>query len=82
MSGLAEPSILSLSPREKEVLALLGQGLTNVQISRLLFISIPTVKVHVRHMFEKLGVRSRTAAGLRAMQIGRDHADLTSETVG
>ena len=64
-------SVLSLSPREKEVLALLAQGLSNPEIGRTLFISPVTVKVHVRHIFEKLGVTSRAAAALRAAQLGR-----------
>jgi DNA-binding CsgD family transcriptional regulator len=67
-----EHSILQLSPREKEVLALVARGLTNPQIGQALFISPVTVKVHVRHIFEKLGVRSRAAAALRAAQLGRD----------
>ncbi len=70
----ATHSVLALSPREKEVLSLLGFGMTNAQIAQQLFISLATVKVHVRHIFEKLGVDSRTAAALRAVQIGRDHA--------
>ena len=69
-----QQSVLSLSPREKEVLALLGHGLTNAQIGEALFISPPTVKVHVRHIFDKLGVKSRTEAALRAVQIGRAYA--------
>ena len=67
-----ERSVMSLSPREKEVLALLAQGLSNAEIGRTLFISPDTVKVHVRHIYEKLGVRSRAAAALRATQLGRD----------
>ena len=65
-------SVLSLSPREKEVLALVAQGLSNAAIGRTLFISPVTVKVHVRHIFEKLGVRSRAEAALRAAQLNRD----------
>jgi len=65
-------SILQLSPREKEVLALLARGLTNPQIGKTLFISPVTVKVHVRHICEKLGVKSRTEAALRVAQLGRD----------
>ena len=68
-------SVVSLSPREKEVLALLAQGLSNIAIGKVLFISPVTVKVHVRHIFEKLGVRSRAEAALRAAQINRDLGD-------
>ncbi len=52
----------SLSRRETEVLDLVSQGLRNREIAQLLFISESTVKVHVRHIFEKLGVRSRAEA--------------------
>ena len=76
-AGLVAPSlaeahsILRLSPREKEVLSLVAQGLSNREIGQALFISPVTVKVHVRHIFEKLGVKSRTAAALRASQLDR-----------
>jgi DNA-binding NarL/FixJ family response regulator len=65
-------SVMSLSKREKEVLGLLAQGLSNPEIGRRLFISPVTVKVHVHHIFEKLGVKSRAEAAMRAAQIGRD----------
>lgn len=73
MNGQAPPdrSILSLSRREKEVLALLAQGQSNAQIGQTLFISPVTVKVHVRHVFDKLGVRSRAEAAMRASQLPR-----------
>jgi LuxR family transcriptional regulator, maltose regulon positive regulatory protein len=58
--------IASLSTREKEVYELVCQGLSNAQIGRQLFISQLTVKVHVQHLFDKLGVRSRTALALGA----------------
>lgn len=51
-----------LSPREREVHELIAQGLTNEEIATLLFISLSTTKVHVRHILEKLGVRSRVEA--------------------
>jgi DNA-binding CsgD family transcriptional regulator len=57
-----------LSRREIEVLTLIGQGLTNPQIGRRLFISDVTVKVHVRHIFEKLGVRTRAEAAVLAAE--------------
>jgi LuxR family maltose regulon positive regulatory protein len=55
-----------LSPREREVLELIRQGLTNKQIGELLFISPGTAKVHVRNILEKLGARSRTEAVTRS----------------
>lgn len=55
-----------LSGRERDVYELLGHGLTNLQIADLLFISESTVKVHVHHIFDKVGVRSRTALAVQA----------------
>jgi DNA-binding CsgD family transcriptional regulator len=52
----------AISPREREVLELIRQGLTNAEIAHALFISRATVKVHVGHIFEKTGTRSRAEA--------------------
>jgi DNA-binding NarL/FixJ family response regulator len=54
-----------LTPREREVLALLGQGLSNVAIARALAVTEKTVKNHLNHIFAKLGARNRTEAVLR-----------------
>ena len=51
-----------LTPRETEVHGLLAQGLTNEAIANLLYISLSTTKVHVKHIYDKLGVRSRVEA--------------------
>ena len=51
-----------LTPRESEIHDLLAQGLTNEEIARLLYISVSTTKVHVKHIYNKLGVRSRLEA--------------------
>jgi ATP/maltotriose-dependent transcriptional regulator MalT len=69
-------SILSLSPREREVFALMAQGRSNREIGTALFISPVTVKVHVRHIFDKLGVRSRAEAVLRGAQLDRPSSNL------
>jgi DNA-binding NarL/FixJ family response regulator len=58
----------SLSQREKEVLNLIAQGLTNKEIGQTLFISESTAKVHVRNIFAKLGVRTRAQAAVRAAE--------------
>ncbi|MFF4172520.1 response regulator [Streptomyces sp. NPDC001744] len=52
----------ALTKRELEVLRLVGEGLSNQQISKALFLSQATVKSHLVHVFAKLGVDSRTAA--------------------
>lgn len=51
-----------LSPREYEVLGLIAQGMRNRDIAAALYIAESTAKVHVRHVLEKLGVRSRAEA--------------------
>jgi LuxR family transcriptional regulator, maltose regulon positive regulatory protein len=67
-----------LSGRESEVLALVATGLSNAAIAQQLFISEATVKVHMRHIFEKLGVTSRTQAALHPAARRAHYA--TSET--
>lgn len=49
-----------LTRREKEIVDLVAKGYTNTQISHDLFISISTVKTHIKSVFEKLGVDNRT----------------------
>jgi LuxR family transcriptional regulator, maltose regulon positive regulatory protein len=59
-----------LTAREREVLALLAAGGTTKAVARALDVSPNTVKTHTRHLFEKLGVRSRAAAAARAEELG------------
>ncbi len=54
-----------LTPRESEVLGLIARGMKNRDIANALYISQSTAKVHVRHVFEKLGVRTRSEAVAR-----------------
>lgn len=59
-----------LSPRELEVLGCVANGLSNPDIGRTLFIGEATVKTHVMRIFDKLGVRDRTAAVTTAIARG------------
>jgi DNA-binding NarL/FixJ family response regulator len=59
-----------LSDRELEILQLVGDGLSNKEIADRLFISIQTVKTHITHIFEKLGVKDRTEAVATALRRG------------
>lgn len=62
------PGAYGLSPREIEVLRLLAQGLSNRAIADTLNISVKTAGHHVQHIYNKLGVSTRAAATLFAMQ--------------
>jgi DNA-binding NarL/FixJ family response regulator len=62
----------TLTRREREVLELLQQGMRNREVARALFIEESTVKVHVRHIMDKLGARTRAEAVAR-------YADETSK---
>ena len=57
-----DPAFASLSPREREVLALMTEGLGNAQIAERLSISEKTVRNHVSNLFDKLGVWTRAQA--------------------
>ena len=61
---------LGISARELEVLALLAAGQSNKEIASRLEVSPNTVKTHVARLFEKLAVRRRTEAILRARELG------------
>ncbi|GAY09311.1 response regulator transcription factor [Pseudonocardia sp. N23] len=69
MNRMRSPSV-ALSRREIEVLDLVGQGLSNHDISKRLYLSQATVKSHLVHIYAKLGVDSRTAAVALATEHG------------
>ena len=60
----------TLSDREREVLALLGRGLTNAEICEALVVSLPTAKTHVANVLTKLGLRDRVQAAIYAHSHG------------
>ncbi|MDG6107781.1 response regulator transcription factor [Dactylosporangium aurantiacum] len=63
------PDLSTLTPREREVLELLGQGLGNREIAGVLALAERTVKTHVSNVLAKLDVASRTQAALLARQL-------------
>ncbi len=67
---LTAPTNTELSERELEILRLLATGLSNKEIAAQVFLSINTVKVHLRNIFAKLNVQTRTEATLIAIQRG------------
>ena len=74
LSAVAHPAVVSrdeqLTPREREVLALIARGMANKRIARELGVSEKTVKAHVGHVLAKLGVTDRTQAALHAVRAG------------
>jgi DNA-binding CsgD family transcriptional regulator len=65
INPVAEATRSVLSRREEQVLDLVSEGRTNEEVAGLLFISPVTVKAHLRHIYEKLGVRNRVEAVTR-----------------
>jgi DNA-binding CsgD family transcriptional regulator len=63
----ALPALGTLTPREHEVIRLVAHGKTNAEIARTLWISPNTVRTHLEHIFDKLGVTNRTAAAALAL---------------
>ncbi|BDP42158.1 hypothetical protein DAETH_21270 [Deinococcus aetherius] len=64
------PADITLTPRERDVLALLAEGLSNKRAARELGVSESTVKFHVQAVYSKLGVQSRAGAVTRGVQLG------------
>jgi len=62
MGRVRRPTGLALSSREREVLQLVADGAANREAARLLFISEASIKTHLQHIYDKLGVRDRAAA--------------------
>lgn len=70
MGRLGDRNPGALSPRELEVLRLVADGATNRAVARNLFVSEATVKTHLLHLYDKLGVRDRAAAVAVAYERG------------
>jgi DNA-binding NarL/FixJ family response regulator len=75
----AAPSVSPLTDRERQVLALLVQGLSNSQIGRTLLISTATVKDYLSSIYDKLGARNRVQAAIIGLRFSMD-ASMTHES--
>jgi LuxR family maltose regulon positive regulatory protein len=68
--GVRLAGAVPLTEREREVLELLFQGMTNKELARHLFVTVDTVKTHLKHIYAKLGVANRSQAIRRARELG------------
>lgn len=67
---LAERALQALTPRERQVVALVVRGQTNQQIAEALVISSETVKTHIRHALQKFDQRSKIDLRLQLLRLG------------
>ena len=67
---LLEPPDEPLTPREREIVQHVARGLRNAEVAERLSISEVTVKTHLNNIFQKLGLRGRTALALYAIRMG------------
>ena len=65
-----DPRLMSLTPREREILILMAQGMSNQEIANELIVSATTVKTHVGNVLAKLDVRDRVQAVVVAYETG------------
>lgn len=70
VSGLRALELAGLPPRQRQVLRLMGEGMTNKQIAQRLGISPSTVKIHLARLVDELGAVNRTDAVARAKTVG------------
>jgi DNA-binding CsgD family transcriptional regulator len=71
----ARPVAMGLTDAERQIAALVAQGLTNREVAAAMFVTENTVQTHVRHIFQKLGVRSRTELAAHLLS---DQASVTA----
>ena len=64
------PGLAELTEREREVLSLVAEGLSNAELAQTLHVSLPTAKTHVSRILTKLGARDRTQLVILAYQSG------------
>src|SRR3712207_8406183 len=73
LSPRATARVPQLSPREREIMHLMAEGLTAEQIGDEISVSVETVRTHVRNVIRKLQARNRVHAIAMALELGRAH---------
>ena len=76
---LLTPLPTALTPREREVVTLIAEGLSNAQIARRLVLTPGTVANHVEHILRRLSVRSRTEVAALVAEVGLHRPPPTGE---
>ncbi len=69
-SSGSHPDLSELTPKEHEILGHLARGLSDRNIAQTLYVSVRTVQTHLAHIYEKLGVHSRTEVAVLALKAG------------
>jgi len=59
-----------LTPREREIMTLLGKGLNTISIAKVLYLSEKTIRNHINHIYERIGVHDRAQAVIWAIKHG------------
>lgn len=77
--GLERPRSRPLTPREKEVAALVAKGMKNREIAESLGIATGTVKIHLMHIFEKTGIRDRFELALQGLRLATERRQAERE---
>jgi two-component system, NarL family, nitrate/nitrite response regulator NarL len=77
-SAIAERALTALTDRERQIMRLVCEGLSNKEIGRRLSITDGTIKVHLHHIFQKLEIGNRTALAALAVSQNED----TNPSVG
>ena len=78
--GLAADPSVALTERERQIMHLVCEGLSNKDIGRQFRLSDGTVKVHLHHIYEKLAIHNRTALAVLAMGAPDSHAPVENQT--